>query len=95
MRERAAFKSSVRIIRGAHLLRGYRSDNLSEARRCTTTEYKDEIGGEGEGHAWRGTFGKAEGIVILCRVANPRDGPLILPILKTARPVVWTSKSRI
>lgn len=54
MRERAAFKSSVRIIRGAHLLRGYCSDNLSEARRCTTTEYKDKIGREGEGHVWQG-----------------------------------------
>lgn len=58
MRERAAFKSSVRIIRGAHLLRGYCSDNLSGARRCTTTKgYKDEKGGGGghvEGHVWQG-----------------------------------------
>lgn len=59
MRERAAFKSSVRIIRGAHLLRGYCSDNLSKARRCTTTKgYKDEKGGGGgghvEGHVWQG-----------------------------------------
>lgn len=41
MCERAALKSSVRIIRGAHLLWGYCGDNLSEARprigdlRCT------------------------------------------------------------
>lgn len=57
MRERAAFKSSVRIIRGAHLLRGYCSDNLSGARRCTTTKgYKEKGGGEGhvEGHVWQG-----------------------------------------
>lgn len=58
MRERAAFKSSVRIIRGAHLLRGYCSDNLSGARRCTTKGYKDEKGGGGEGHVeghvWQG-----------------------------------------
>lgn len=32
MRERAALKSSVRIIRGAHLLWAWCGDNLSEAR---------------------------------------------------------------
>jgi len=35
-------------------------------------------------------FGKAEEIVILHRVANSRNDPLISPILKTARLVIST-----
>ena len=67
MRERAALKSSVRIIRGAHLLWGYCGDNPSEARprigdlRCTRIELSCPIERERERERereWRGGTGE-------------------------------------
>jgi len=74
MREWArSLKSSVRIIRGVHLLGGYRGDNPSGTRRRTRRRIRTREPGDEA----RGAFGKVEGIVIPRPGLPIRDGALI------------------